>query len=115
MSNFLDNLTKAVRENPLSAALIGGGALWLLIGNYRLKSAAASMSTATASLADSDQPSGLRFTNSPPTARKNAVSGRRVPAVARHKKPTAGGSPRQRALVRNTMALSGWSQAPMAR
>jgi hypothetical protein len=107
MSNFLDNLTKAVRENPLSAALIGGGALWLLIGNYRLKSAAASMSTATASLADSDQPSGL--------ARKNAVSGRRVPAVARHKKPTAGGSPRQRAFVRNTMALSGWSQAPMAR
>jgi hypothetical protein len=48
MSNFLDNLKEAVGENPLSAALIGGGALWLLFGNERLKSAAASVSAATA-------------------------------------------------------------------
>jgi uncharacterized membrane protein YeaQ/YmgE (transglycosylase-associated protein family) len=47
MSNFLDNLKEAVGENPLSAALIGGGALWLLFGNERLKSAAASVSAAT--------------------------------------------------------------------
>jgi ElaB/YqjD/DUF883 family membrane-anchored ribosome-binding protein len=47
MSSFLDNLKEAVGENPLSAALIGGGALWLLFGNERLKSAAASVSAAT--------------------------------------------------------------------
>ncbi len=47
MSDFLDNLKEAVGENPLSAALIGGGALWLLFGNERLKSAAASVSAAT--------------------------------------------------------------------
>jgi hypothetical protein len=71
MSNFLDNLKEAVRDNPLSAALIGGGALWLLMGNERLKNAAASVTAATAPLADiggSRQPNSPKFTNSPPTA-----------------------------------------------
>ena len=71
-TSFLDNLREAVRENPLSVALIGGGALWLLMGNERLKSAAASVSAATAPLADigaHNQRSGApKFTNSPPTA-----------------------------------------------
>jgi hypothetical protein len=68
MNDFLDNLKEAVRENPLSAALIGGGALWLLIGNERLKNAAASVSAAAAPLADigADLRSP-KFTNSPPT------------------------------------------------
>jgi hypothetical protein len=68
MNDFLDNLKEAVCENPLSAALIGGGALWLLIGNERLKNAAASVSAAAAPLADIG--ADLRspqFTNSPPT------------------------------------------------
>lgn len=39
----MDGLAAAARENPLAAALIGGGALWLLMGNDRLKSAADSM------------------------------------------------------------------------
>lgn len=71
MSNFLDNLKEAVRENPLSAALIGGGALWLLIGNERLKNAAASVTATAPPPADIGahlRSSAPSFTNSPPTA-----------------------------------------------
>ena len=71
-TNFLDSLRESVRENPLAAALIGGGALWLLMGNDRLKRAASSGSSAAAPLADmgahnlrSAEP---KFEHSPPTA-----------------------------------------------
>ncbi|WP_338827981.1 hypothetical protein [Bradyrhizobium sp. 27S5] len=70
-SGFLDNLRDAVRENPLAAALIGGGAVWLLLGNETLKNAAKSVSGATAPLADIGanlRPSAPKFTSSPPTA-----------------------------------------------
>jgi len=71
-TSFLENLRQEVRENPLSAALIGGGALWLLIGNERLKSAASSVGAATAPLADTAARTlrsvAPEFTNSPPTA-----------------------------------------------
>jgi hypothetical protein len=50
--SFVDGLTAAARENPLAAALIGGGALWLLIGSDKLKNAAGSVTSATAPLAD---------------------------------------------------------------
>ena len=50
--NFIDGLTAAARENPLAAALIGGGALWLLIGSNRLKNAASSVTSAGEPLAD---------------------------------------------------------------
>jgi hypothetical protein len=50
--SFIDCLTAAARENPLAAALIGGGALWLLIGSNRLKSAASSATSAAEPLAD---------------------------------------------------------------
>ena len=50
--SFVDGLTAAVRENPLAAALIGGGALWLLIGNDKLKNAASSLTAAAAPIAD---------------------------------------------------------------
>lgn len=50
--SFVDGLTAAVRDNPLAAALIGGGALWLLIGNDKLKNAASSLTAAAAPLAD---------------------------------------------------------------
>ena len=45
--SFVDSVIIAARENPIAAALIGGGALWLLIGNEKLKSAA-SLATTTA-------------------------------------------------------------------
>jgi hypothetical protein len=70
-AGFLDNLREAVRENPLAAALIGGSALWLLMGNERLKSAAGTASAATVPLADigaRNLRSAPKFTNSPPTA-----------------------------------------------
>jgi hypothetical protein len=50
--NFVDSLTAAARENPLAAALIGGGALWLLIGDDKIKNAASSVTAAAAPLAD---------------------------------------------------------------
>ena len=50
--SFMDGLSAACRENPLAAALIGGGALWLLIGSDRLKNAAGSVTSAAAPLAD---------------------------------------------------------------
>jgi hypothetical protein len=71
-TNFLDSLRESVRENPLAAALIGGGALWLLMGNERLKRAASSVSAATAPLADVGahnlRAAAPKYEHSPPTA-----------------------------------------------
>jgi hypothetical protein len=50
--SFIDGLTAAARDNPLAAALIGGGALWLLFGSDKLKNAAGSVTSAAAPLAD---------------------------------------------------------------
>lgn len=50
--SFIDGLAAAARENPLAAALIGGGALWLLIGSDKLKNAAGSVTSAAAPLSD---------------------------------------------------------------
>jgi hypothetical protein len=48
--SFLDGLNTAARETPVAAALIGGGALWLLIGGDRLKNAAGSVAAPLADL-----------------------------------------------------------------
>ena len=51
-SSFIDNLVTAARENPLAAALIGGGALWLLAGDQKLKTATRSAVDAVSPVAD---------------------------------------------------------------
>ena len=73
-SSFLDNLVSAVRENPLAATLIGGGALWLLMGNEKLKDAANLATSAVSPLVDMGArdvgatAARLRPTEAPPTA-----------------------------------------------
>ena len=73
-SGFFDSLASAVQENPLAAALIGGGALWLLIGNDKLKAAASSTAAAASPMVDigarnlRSAASGLQRTAAPPTA-----------------------------------------------
>ena len=72
-NDFFGGLVSAVRDNPLAAALIGGGALWLLIGEKKLKGAASS-ATAAASSAVNEGTRNLReaassfHTTAPPTA-----------------------------------------------
>ena len=72
-SGFFDSLVSAVRDNPLAAALIGGGAFWLLVGNDKLKSVANSATAAASPMVDSARnlraaTSGLQRTAAPPTA-----------------------------------------------
>ena len=73
-NGFFDSLASAVRENPLAAALIGGGAFWLLVGNEKLKSAASSATAAASPMVDIGArnlraaASGLQRTAAPPTA-----------------------------------------------
>jgi hypothetical protein len=73
--SFVDSVIIAARENPIAAGLIGGGALWLLIGNEKLKSAA-SLASPTSSPSSSDTAarhqrsasSRYEATPAPPTA-----------------------------------------------
>ena len=73
-TGFFDSLLAAAKENPLSAALIGGGALWLLVGDDKLKGAAQSAANLASGLVDSGASnlkaaeSGLQRTAAPPTA-----------------------------------------------
>jgi hypothetical protein len=73
-SSFFDSLVSSVRENPLAATLIGGGALWLLVGNEKLKNAAdAAKAAASPMVAAGAQnlraaTSGLQRATAPPTA-----------------------------------------------
>jgi hypothetical protein len=73
-TGFFDALMTAVRHNPLAAALIGGGAVWLLAGDEKLKNAARSTAAAASPMVDIGArnvraaASELRRTAAPPTA-----------------------------------------------
>jgi hypothetical protein len=72
-ASFVDSVIIAARENPIAAALIGGGALWLLIGSEKLKSAASITSTTfpssdTATRRQKSARSRYEATPAPPTA-----------------------------------------------
>lgn len=73
-TSFMDSLVTAARENPLAAALIGGGALWLLTGDQTLKTAARSAAEAVAPVAEAGSrgmrsaASAVKHTVAPPTA-----------------------------------------------
>jgi hypothetical protein len=72
-TDFVESLKAAARENPLAAGLIRGGALWLLIGNDRLKGAFSSAAVAASATVDLStrnlRAAGLRFetASAPPT------------------------------------------------
>ena len=67
---FFDSLAGATRDNPLAAVLIGGGALWLLAGDDKLKNAAQSLAAniSTTSEGIRAAASSVRQAAAPPTA-----------------------------------------------
>jgi hypothetical protein len=73
-TGFFDNLVAAAKENPLAAVLIGGGALWLMAGDDRIKGAAHSTAAAASGVVDGGvstmrtAASVLQRTTAPPTA-----------------------------------------------
>jgi hypothetical protein len=71
-TDFVESFKTAVRENPLGAGLIAGGALWLLIGNDRLKAAVSSAASAATINQGTHTFRGagpkLKTTAAPPTA-----------------------------------------------
>ncbi|MGY4511429.1 hypothetical protein [Bradyrhizobium sp. USDA 3650] len=72
--SFFDSLKAAVQENPLAAALIGGGALWLMVGDEKLKGVASSATAAASAATDAgarnvqQAVSRLQPSAAPPTA-----------------------------------------------
>jgi hypothetical protein len=73
-TGFFDNLVAAAKENPLAAVLIGGGALWLMAGEDRIKGAARSTAAAASGVVDGGvstmrtAASAIQRTAAPPTA-----------------------------------------------
>jgi hypothetical protein len=70
-TGFVDSLVTAVRDNPLAAVLVGGGAFWLWAGNEKMKSAAISMTSVVSPASDlgakAAQSSASVFERAPPT------------------------------------------------
>jgi hypothetical protein len=69
-NTFVSSLSQAARDNPLAAALIGGGALWLMFGNRPIGSALGGIASVAQPLAES----GMRGVSSATEAAANAGS-----------------------------------------
>ncbi len=69
---FVDSLLVAAKDNPLAAALVGGGLLWLITGDGKMRTAAKSFTAAIAPAKDlgakAAQSAATVFETSPPTA-----------------------------------------------
>ena len=69
---FVDSLLTAAKDNPVAAALVGGGLIWLLTGDERMRTAAKSFTSAMASSKDAGarapRSTASVFETSPPTA-----------------------------------------------
>lgn len=69
---FVDSLLVAAKDNPLAAALVGGGLLWLITGDEKMRTAAKSFTAAMAPAKDlgakAAQSAASVFETSPPTA-----------------------------------------------
>lgn len=52
-TSFLSSLSQAARDNPMAAAMIGGGVLWLMFGNRPLDATFSSMASTAQPLARS--------------------------------------------------------------
>jgi hypothetical protein len=80
-NGFVGSLATAVQENPVAAALIGGGALWLLLANDKLKAAVGSASAAASSAVDASAQnlhgaaSRFQTTSAPPMAPEQDTDG----------------------------------------
>ena len=51
-NDFISSLTQSARDNPLAAALIGGGALWMLLGNRALSGLASGVASGAQSVTE---------------------------------------------------------------
>jgi hypothetical protein len=71
-AGFADSLMTAVKDNPMAAALIGGGLLWLMTGDDKMRTAARSFTAAVSPAMDAGakaaQSAATVVERSPPTA-----------------------------------------------
>lgn len=69
---FVDSLLTAAKDNPVAAALVGGGLLWLMTGDEKMRAVAKSFTNAMVPAKDlgakATQSAASVFETSPPTA-----------------------------------------------
>jgi hypothetical protein len=86
-SGFVDSLTAAVKDNPLAAALVGGGALWLLTGNGKMRKVTDTMTSVASAAAERSADAALSvasaFERDPPVSSNRDAASSASEAVAK--------------------------------